>query len=338
MTRTIIIAEAGVNHNGDIRLAAQMIQVAAECGADYIKFQTFRANRLASHEAQQATYQKERAAATSQLEMLQKLELDEKAHEFLIAECHKHEIGFLSSPFDLESIELLKALNLDFMKIPSGEITNYPYLRAIAQLRKKTILSTGMATMEEVSEALDVLYKYGLTPDKLSLLHCTTEYPCPYPEVNLNAMLSLHQRFNVPTGYSDHTPGIEVSVAAVALGACIIEKHFTLDKSLPGPDHKASLEPKELKSMISAIRHIEASMGDGLKKPGTSELNNLVPARKSIHSSTTIKKGELFTENNLISLRPGDGISPMEWENLIGKKALRDIEPLQKIRIEDFRL
>jgi N,N'-diacetyllegionaminate synthase len=336
MDKVIIIAEAGVNHNGDIDRAFEMIVAAKKCGADFIKFQTFQANLLASPDAKQANYQLKNAAEKNQFEMLQKLELDENAHQLLISECKKQKIGFLSSPFDLESIALLSRFDLEYYKIPSGEITNFPYLREIAKLKKQTILSTGMADFNEVSEAINILFKFGLNKESLTLLQCTTEYPCPFEDVNLNAMLTLHKHFGLPVGYSDHTSGIEVSIAAVALGACIIEKHFTLNKNLPGPDHKASLDPDELKSMVVAIRNIELSLGDGVKKPSLSELQNLIPARKSIFLKNAIKKGELIKESDMIALRPGDGISAIYWDDVIGKKALKDLTIGHKVQNSDF--
>jgi N,N'-diacetyllegionaminate synthase len=336
MDKVIIIAEAGVNHNGDIDRAFEMIRAAKNAGADFIKFQTFQAGLLASPDAKQANYQLKNAAEKNQFEMLQKLELDENAHQLLISECKKQKIGFLSSPFDLESITLLSRFDLEYFKIPSGEITNYPYLREVAKLKKKTILSTGMADMIEVEKAINILYKFGLNKESLTLLHCTTEYPCPYKDVNLNAMLTLKKHFGLAVGYSDHTSGIEVPIAAVALGACIIEKHFTLDKNLPGPDHKASLDPDELKSIVTAIRNIEISLGDGVKKPSLSELQNLIPARKSIFIKNAIKKGQIITEEDIIALRPGDGISAIHWDEVIGKKALKDLTIGHKVQNFDF--
>jgi N-acetylneuraminate synthase len=336
MKKTIIIAEAGVNHNGCISTAQDMVRMAAKAGADFIKFQTFKSELLASPEAKPANYQKEQVAEDSQLEMLKKLELNEEAHNILFECCKKNKIGFLSSPFDLESISLLGHMAVEYIKIPSGEITNLPYLRAVAELKKKTILSTGMSTLEEVDEAIDVLVKYGVSKRHLTLLHCTSEYPCPFEDVNLKAILTLKDKFGLPVGYSDHTAGIEVSLAAVTLGAVIIEKHFTLDKNLPGPDHKASLDVKELTSMIAAIRNIEKAMGDGIKKPSDSECNNIIPARKSIFLSKNVKKGETFKEQHLISLRPGDGVSPMMWDKVLGNKAKEDLPAGHKLRWKDI--
>ncbi len=337
MEKIIIIAEAGVNHNGDINCAIEMIAAAKNAGADYIKFQTFRAGLLASPDAKQADYQTKNAAEKNQFEMLKKLELDENAHQLLLSECKKQQIGFLSSPFDLDSIVLLSRFDMDFFKIPSGEITNFPYLREVAKQSKKTILSTGMATIEEVEAAINILYQHGVSRESLFLLHCTTEYPCPFQDVNLKAMLSMASRFDLSVGYSDHTSGTEVAIAAAALGACIIEKHFTMNKSLPGPDHKASLDPVELASMVAAIRHIEQALGDGIKKPSLAELKNVIPARKSIFLQQSISKGHIITENDIIALRPGDGISAMQWDFVVGKKSAADLNAGHKLKLTDLQ-
>lgn len=323
--RTLIIAEAGVNHNGDLELAKQLIDVAAEAGADLVKFQTFNASRQVTRAAKKADYQTQAMdSAESQHEMLRRLELTAEMHQELIAHCAKRNIGFFSTGFDIESVDLLVSLGQDHFKIPSGEITNLPYLRHIGQFGKKVILSTGMATMDEIEAAIEVLEQAGTPRAKLTVLHCTTEYPTPMNEVNLRAMQSIHTTFGVTVGYSDHTPGIEVAIAAVAMGASVIEKHFTLDRNLPGPDHKASLEPEELKAMVAAIRNIEVALGDGLKRLMPSEARNKSVARKSLVASRTIKAGERFTAENITLKRPGTGISPMRWDEVMGKKALRD--------------
>lgn len=320
MKHVFIIAEAGVNHNGSIDLAEKLIDAAAEAGADAVKFQTFKAEKMISIYAEQAEYQKKNTGTQeSQLEMIQKLELPFEQHQHLIDRCRQKGILFLSTPFDLASIDFLISLGLPLLKIPSGEITNLPYLRKINQSRKPVILSTGMASMAEVSAALKILKDC-----RVSLLHCTTEYPCPFADVNLQAMVEMKKFFKLPVGYSDHTTGIEVPAAAVALGAEIIEKHFTLDRHMAGPDHKASLEPDELKAMVSAIRHIEVALGDGIKKPVPSEIKNICIARKSIVASRFIKKGEVFSAENLTTKRPGNGLSPMKWDEVIGTTAQRD--------------
>ena len=323
--RTLIIAEAGVNHNGDINLAMQLIDAAAEAGADIVKFQTFSADRQVTRIAEKAEYQKRETGSTeSQYEMLRRLELTESMHHQLISHCAERKIEFLSTGFDIESISFLAGLNQEYFKIPSGEITNLPYLRHIGFLNKSVILSTGMATLGEVEQAINVLEEAGTSRDQITILHCTTEYPTPMNEVNLQAMLTLKKAFHVAVGYSDHTKGIEISVAAVAMGASVIEKHFTLDRNLPGPDHRASLEPYELRQMISAIRNIENAMGDGIKRPTASEKKNKLVARKSIVASRPISKGESFTAENLTVKRPETGISPMKWDEILGKNASRD--------------
>jgi N,N'-diacetyllegionaminate synthase len=323
--KTIIIAEAGVNHNGDVKLAKLLIDAAATAGADLVKFQTFNADRQVTHSAKKADYQTQTTgSAESQYEMLRRLELSEAMHHELIAHCAKRNIGFFSTGFDIESVNLLVRLGQDHFKIPSGEITNLPYLRHIGQLGKAVILSCGMATLGEIEAAIDVLEQAGTPRGKLTVLHCTTEYPTPMSEVNLRAMQSIQSAFGVAVGYSDHTQGMEIAIAAVAMGATVIEKHFTLDRTLPGPDHKASLEPAELTAMVAAIRNIEAALGDGIKRLTPSEARNKPVARKSLVTSRVIKAGEVFTAENLITKRPGTGISPMRWDEFMGKKALRD--------------
>jgi N,N'-diacetyllegionaminate synthase len=325
MSKVFIIAEAGVNHNGSLELAKKLIDVAVEAGADAVKFQTFKADKLVSKHAQKADYQKQTTSTDeSQYDMIKKLELDDNAHRVLISYCKDKKIMFLSTPFDHDSIDLLNSFQMPIFKIPSGEITNLPYLRHIGSLGKEVILSTGMASLDEVQDALEVLIRAGTSKEKISVLHATTEYPCPIDEVNLRAMHTISTAFGVKVGYSDHTQGIEVAVAAVALGACVIEKHFTLDRTMGGPDHKASLEPDELKAMVHAIRHVEQALGDGVKRPSKSEQKNISVARKSILASRSIRMGETFSDNNLIVKRPGNGISPMRWDEVLGKKALRD--------------
>jgi N,N'-diacetyllegionaminate synthase len=323
--KTLIIAEAGVNHNGDINMAKKLIDIAAQAGADLVKFQTFNANRLVTHRAAKADYQKLATNNTeSQHDMLRKLELTESMHQELIDHCASQNIGFFSTGFDVDSINLLVGLGQGLFKIPSGEITNLPYLQHIGKLKKPVILSTGMSSMDEIEAALNVLEQFGTSRSKITVLHCTTAYPVPMSDVNLRAMQSIQNKFNVAVGYSDHTLGIEIPIAAVALGATIIEKHFTTDRSLPGPDHKASLEPVELTAMIEGIRKIEKALGDGVKRLMPSEITNLPIARKSIVASQPINAGVLFTEHNLTAKRPGTGISPMDWNELIGRAANRD--------------
>jgi N,N'-diacetyllegionaminate synthase len=319
---TIIIAEAGVNHNGSIELAKKLIDVAAEAAADFVKFQTFKAETLVTQTADKAEYQKEITNTDeSQFEMIKKLELDKEAHEELMDYCEQKSIIFLSTAFDNGSIELLAKLDIPFYKIPSGEITNLPYLRHIGRMGKPIIMSTGMSSLEEVRDALNVLIESGAEKEQITILHCNTEYPTPMEDVNLKAMLTIKDELGVNIGYSDHTLGIEVPIAAVAMGATVIEKHFTLDRNMPGPDHAASLEPEELKAMVTAIRNIEKAMGGGEKEPSPSETKNISVARKSIVAKMSIKKGELFTEENLTVKRPGTGISPMGWDTVIGKVA-----------------
>lgn len=323
--RTLIIAEAGVNHNGDIELAKQLIDVAASAGADLVKFQTFKADRLVTRMARKADYQIQTTQGQeSQYDMLRRLELSPEAHRELISHCAARKVSFFSTGFDVESIDLLVGLGQDRFKIPSGEITNLPYLRHIGRLGKRVILSTGMATLGEIEAALTVLEQAGTSRARITVLHCTTEYPAPMNEVNLRAMQSIHAAFGVAVGYSDHTPGIEVAVAAVAMGASVIEKHFTLDRNLPGPDHNASLEPAELKAMVTAIRNIELALGDGLKRLTPSEAGNRSVARKSLVASRPIKSGELFSIENITAKRPGTGISPMRWDEVMGRVSPRD--------------
>lgn len=321
--KTFIIAEAGVNHNGSFDLAKQLVDKAVWAGVDCIKFQTFNSNSLVSAQAQKAEYQKKTTDRNeSQLDMLRKLELSHEQFKELQTYCNQKGIMFLSTPFDLESIDFLAGLGVKTWKIPSGEITNYPFLRAIAKRKEAVIMSTGMCTIDEVRDAVKVLNDFGTTD--ITLLHCTTEYPAPYDSVNLNAMLTLQKEFSFNIGYSDHTNGIEIPVAAVGMGATVIEKHFTLDKNMEGPDHKASLEPDELKQMVQAIRNVEAALGDGIKQPSEAEKKNIAIARKSIVAKCEIKKGETFTEENLTAKRPGNGISPMKWNDVISKVANRD--------------
>jgi N,N'-diacetyllegionaminate synthase len=332
--KTFIIAEAGVNHNGSIEIAKKMIEVAKECGADAIKFQTFKAEQVISKYAPKAEYQKQTTGETdSQLEMVKKLELSFDDFVALKEYCDKLNIMFLSTPFDFESIDFLDDLGLEIFKIPSGEITNLPYLEKIGKLGKKIILSTGMADLGEIEDALDILISCGTKKENITVLHCNTEYPTPYEDVNLLAILTIKEAFKVKVGYSDHTLGIEIPIAAVALGASVIEKHFTLDKNMEGPDHKASLEPHELKAMIDAIRNIEKSLGNGIKKPSKSELKNKDIARKSIVAKREIKKGEIFTEDNITVKRPGNGISPMRWYEVLGKVASRDYKEDELIEL-----
>jgi N,N'-diacetyllegionaminate synthase len=322
---TLIIAEAGVNHNGDMQMAKHLIDEAAAAGADLVKFQTFNASRQVTRSAKKADYQTQITdSSESQHAMLQRLELTEAMHHELIAHCASRQIGFFSTGFDIESVDLLVRLGQEQFKIPSGEITNLPYLRHIGQLGKNIILSTGMATLGEIETAIDVLEQAGTPRGMLTVLHCTTEYPTPMAEVNLRAMQSLHAALGVDVGYSDHTQGIEVAIAAVAMGASVIEKHFTLDRSLPGPDHQASLEPAELRAMVAAIRNIEVALGDGIKRLTPSEARNKPVARKSLVASRALKAGEVFTAENLTSKRPGSGISAMRWDEFLGKKAQRD--------------
>jgi N,N'-diacetyllegionaminate synthase len=320
--RTFIIAEAGVNHNGSIELAKKLIDKAHWAGVDAVKFQTFTADKLTSKSAKKADYQNKTTSEKSQYEMLKKLELNTEDFEILKNYCDQRGIKFMSSPFDLDSIDLLNKIGLDIWKIPSGEITNFPYLKKIAELKQEIIMSTGMANLSEIEKALDLLKENGA--EDITVLHCNTEYPTPIEDVNLKAMLTIKEAFKVDIGYSDHTKGVEVPTASVALGAKVIEKHFTLDNSMEGPDHRASLEPEELKNMVDSIRNVENALGDGIKKPSKSEAKNKDIARKSIVAAKEIKQGEIFTKNNLTIKRPGNGINPMQWPNILGKKAKRE--------------
>ena len=326
MKPTLIIAEAGVNHNGDLTIAKKLIDVAAGVGADYVKFQTFKAEKLVSKDAPKAAYQhKGSSDRESQYDMIKRLELDIDAHTVLIAHCKKKKIRFLSTAFDLESIDLLDDLGIDLYKIPSGEITNLPYLKKIASKRKPIILSTGMCFLGEIEAAIEVLLKNNTIREDLVVLHCNTDYPTSMQDVNLMAMTSLSKAFNVSVGYSDHTMGIEVPIAAVALGAVCIEKHFTLDRSMEGPDHVASLEPEELKQMIEGIRNVERALGSSVKRPSDSEIKNRVIARKSIHVSHDLKASHILSECDLEMKRPGSGICPMQIKSILGRKLNKNI-------------
>jgi N,N'-diacetyllegionaminate synthase len=336
MRKVIIIAEAGVNHNGDINLAKMLIDVAVEAGVDYVKFQTFKSESLVSKSAKKADYQIENTkdSTENQLQMLKKLELSHEQHVELLAYCREKKISFFSTAFDLESLIYLKDLGLSMVKIPSGEITNLPYLRKAAELFSKVIISTGMSTLKDIENALNVFLSAGINRESIYILHCNTEYPTPMRDVNLLAMLSIKNKFNVEIGYSDHTLGIEVPTAAVALGAKVIEKHFTLDRSLPGPDQLASLEPIELKAMVASIRNIELAIsGNGIKEPSSSELKNMEIARKSIVAKTAINKGDIFSELNITTKRPGNGISPMNWDDVIGQVAQKDFNEDDLIKL-----
>jgi N,N'-diacetyllegionaminate synthase len=325
MTKVLIIAEAGVNHNGDLSTAIKLIDVAAEAGVDMVKFQTFSADRLVTRDAKKADYQNQATSdVESQYGMLKRLEMTSDMHVALMAHCQKKGVVFLSTGFDVQSVNYLIKLGIDCLKIPSGEITNLPYLRHIGSLEKNVILSTGMSTLGEIEDALEVLEESGTRRECITVLHCNTEYPTPMRDVNLRAMNNISTAFGVAVGYSDHTLGIEVPIAAVALGARVIEKHFTLSRALSGPDHQASLEPDELKAMVVAIRNIELAMGDGVKRPSLSELKNKPVARKSLVAAKIINKGELFTSENITIKRPGTGISPMRLDDIIGRRALRD--------------
>ena len=321
----LIIAEAGVNHNGDINLARQLINVAARAGADLVKFQTFIADKLVTKHAEKADYQNQTTdASESQYDMIRNLELTRDMHVSLIEYCESQGIQFFSTGFDPESIDLLADLGLESFKVPSGEITNLPYLRHVGQYGKPVILSTGMSNLNEIKMALSILEQAGTPLDRITVLHCNTEYPTPMIDVNLSAMLTIRDTLGVEVGYSDHTSGIEVAIAAVALGAKVIEKHFTLDRNLPGPDHQASLEPDELKEMVVAIRNIEKAMGDGIKRPSSSEAKNKSIVRKSLVAACAIREGEVFGEHNLTVKRPGTGLSPMRWDEVVGCKSPRD--------------
>jgi len=322
---TFIIAEAGVNHNGNIELAKKLIDVAVEAGVDAVKFQTFKTENLVSINAEKASYQKGTTdERESQFEMIKKLELDLDSHHILLEYCKGRNIQFLSTPFDLESIDMLNDLGLEIFKVPSGEITNLPYLRKIGELNKKVILSTGMSTLDEIEGALNILINSGTKKENITVLHANTQYPTPIEDVNLKAMQTIGTTFNVGYGYSDHTLGIEVPIAAVAMGAKVVEKHFTLDRAMEGPDHKASLEPNELMKMVSSIRNIEKALGDGVKRVSDSERPNMAIARKSIVAKAEIIKGEKFDNNNLAIKRPGNGISPMQWDEMLGQIATKN--------------
>lgn len=330
--KTFIIAEAGVNHNGSFELAKQLVDKAVWAGADCIKFQTFNSKNLVSKNAQKAEYQKKTTdSSETQLDMLKKLELSKEEFVEIRDYCNQKGIMFLSTPFDLESIDFLSSIGVKTWKVPSGEITNYPFLRAIGKRKESVIMSTGMCTLDEVRDAIKVLKDFGTTD--ITLLHCTTEYPAPYDSVNLKAMLTLKNEFGFNVGYSDHTNGIAVPVAAVAMGASVIEKHFTLDKNMEGPDHKASLEPDELKLVVQSIRNVEVALGDGKKQPSNAEKKNIAIARKSIVAACEIKKGEIFTEENLTAKRPGNGISPINWAEVLGKIAKRDFSEDELIEL-----
>jgi N,N'-diacetyllegionaminate synthase len=325
----MIIAEAGVNHNGSLELAKKLIQEAKNAGADYVKFQSFKTEKLVSKFAEKAEYQKKNTSSTeSQFDMIKKLELSDSDHDALVKYCKELGIGFSSSPFDIDGIGYLDSLGVDFFKVPSGEINNLPYLKELAKFNRTIILSTGMASLSEVEDALKILKGKDVT-----VLHCNTEYPTPMQDVNLTAMLTMKDKFNVKVGYSDHTLGIEIPIAAVALGAVVIEKHFTLDNKMEGPDHKASLEPYELKNMVQAIRNIEKALGNGVKEPSPSEKKNINIARKSIVAARDISCGELFTAENITVKRPGSGISPMKWESVLGKKAVRNFSQDELIEL-----
>lgn len=332
MNRVFIIAEAGVNHNGDINIAKKLVDEAVLAGADAVKFQTFKAENLVCRNASKAEYQLDTTDKDeTQFDMLKKLELTEKMHVELIDYCKNRDIMFLSTPFDIDSLHYLVNLGLDIIKIPSGEITNYPLIREVGKTKKKVILSSGMSTLNEIKNAKRVLMEFGCKD--LIILHCNTEYPTPYQDVNLKAMNTIREELGVRVGYSDHTQGITVPIAAVALGAEVIEKHFTLNRNMIGPDHRASLEPDELKEMIRAIRNVEASLGDGVKKPSESEKKNIKIARKSIVAKCNIAKGALLNGENLTTKRPGTGISPMEWNYVIGQKAKRDFDMDEMIEL-----
>jgi N,N'-diacetyllegionaminate synthase len=334
MDKTFIIAEAGVNHNGDVNLALRMIDEAAKAGVDAIKFQTFDAAQVISSSLGKAQYQKGTTLPDeSQLDMLKKLQLSHTHFETLFDYCRKRGLAFISSPFDLDSIRFLHKLGVEIIKIPSGEITNLPYLQRIGSLGKPIIMSTGMSVLKEIKTAIKILKDNGTPKNKITLLHCTTEYPSPYEDVNLRAMLSMKEIFNVPVGYSDHTLGIEIAIAAAALGAHVIEKHFTLDRNLDGPDHRASMDPQQMQQLVQAIRHVEVGLGDGEKKPAPSELKNMPYVRKSIVASHEIRKGDTFSNKNITVKRPGTGISPMRWNEVIGRTAKRHFKEDELIEL-----
>lgn len=332
--KTLIIAEAGVNHNGDMALARQLIEVAAAAGADLVKFQTFSADRLLTRYAKKAEYQRQTTdAEESQHEMIRRLELSADMHAALIQHCHLQGIRFFSTAFDEESLDFLANLGLEYFKIPSGEITNLPYLRRVGRYGKGVILSTGMASLGEIEAAIDVIEQSGTSRNRITVLQCTTEYPAPMDDINLRAMHTIRDAFGVKVGYSDHTAGIEAAIAAVALGATVIEKHFTISRDLPGPDQKASLEPDELTAMVAAIRNVERALGDGVKRPSSSEIKNKPIVRKSLVAACVVRAGETFNESNLTVKRPGTGLSPMRWDELIGRKASRDFDPDELIEL-----
>ncbi|MEP7263432.1 MAG: N-acetylneuraminate synthase [Bacteroidota bacterium] len=333
----VVIAEAGVNHNGDIEMARQLVRVAADAGADFVKFQTFTADALVSRNAQKAAYQMSHDSADKfQYKMLKDLELSAEQHRILMEECRLSGIGFLSSAFDLNSLEYLNSLSLRYLKIPSGELTNLIYLRKAGSFNQHVLLSSGMCTMKEIEDAISILVQYGTAREQITLLHCNTAYPTPFEDVNLLAIPAMRNHFQLPVGYSDHTPGIEVAVAAVALGASVIEKHFTLNANLPGPDHKASLEPAELAAMIKSIRNIEKALGAAEKKPSSSELHNITIARKSMHLFSDVAAGHIISEADIIMKRPGDGISPMELDHVIGRRFKKALEANHKLQYDDF--
>lgn len=335
MKKVLVIAEAGVNHNGDLNNAKRLIDVASEAGADIVKFQTFKTENCITNYAPKAEYQIQTTGSQeSQFDMIKKLELDVEAHKILIEYCRKKNIMFLSTAFDLESVDLLNNLGLSIFKIPSGEITNLPYLRKIAQLNKQIILSTGMSNLGDIEVAIDILEKNGTQREKITILHCNTEYPTPFEDVNLKAMQTIKEAFKIEVGYSDHTLGISVPIAAVAMGATVIEKHITLDKSMEGPDHCASLEPHEFKEMIKSIREIEKALGDGIKRVSQSEAKNRLLGRKSIVACRYIKKGEILDKDNMGVKRPGTGISAIEWDNVIGTRAIKDFQIDEQIVIK----
>lgn len=335
MTRCLIIAEAGVNHNGSVERAVELVAAAAEAGADLVKFQTFDAGKIISRDAAKAAYQiASTGSDQSQFEMVQALELSKDAHFRLIEACKDHGIGFFSTAFDPGSLDFLLELGLDRIKVPSGELTNLPLLRRFAETKLPIILSTGMATMDEIQDAVEVFETAGLAREDITILHCNTEYPTPYEDVNLKAMLAIGERFDTPIGYSDHTLGIEIPISAVTLGATVIEKHFTLDRTLTGPDHAASLEPEELRAMCAGIRNVEKALsGDGRKAPSPSEFPNRAIARKSIVAARPIAKGEVLSEKNLGTKRPGTGISPMQWDAVVGLLATRDYQGDEQIEL-----
>lgn len=333
MGHIFIIAEVGVNHNGDVCLARRLIDVAVDCGVDAVKFQTFHTEKNISRYAPKAAYQQIGRPEESQFDMIKRLELKDEDFVELARYCAEKKMLFLSTPDDAQSVDLLARLGMPVYKIASGEITNLPHLRKIGSLGKRVILSTGMADLKEISAAIDILIKSGTKKRDIVLLHCTTEYPAPMVEVNLRAMLTMKEKFGVAVGYSDHTKGIEVSIAAAALGAEVIEKHFTIDKSLPGPDHQASLSPDELAKMVQSIRHVEEALGDGIKRPSACELKNIPIVRRSVFAARDIRRGETFTEKDLIAKRPGTGINPMEWDRVIGSRAKRDFHDDEMIEL-----